>query len=234
MIEPVSCPLGSALGSPHGPLSGEATSCPGDPVLITRVMTPGKTPHIGRLMPKLPQPTAGTGVGIRAPRLGTEPAANQSPLRVPGTAFQQRPPLARSALEEGFPRTEPHWMPPRGGEGGTQLSTHLSQSHPRPAGSRGSDTPPSGPAQNAHPEDIPPKHPPSRQRSSRTVSPPWWPDPGVPLRTKQDRDPGTALPHPSVWAASLPPGVTTPGNGVSEGGKQPLGRLWDGAGVGGE
>lgn len=93
-------------------------------------------------MPKLPQPTAGTGVGIRAPRLGTEPAANQSPLRVPGTAFQQRPPLARSALEEGFPRTEPHWMPPRGGEGGTQLSTHLSQSHPRPAGSRGSDTPP--------------------------------------------------------------------------------------------
>lgn len=143
---------------------------PGDPVLITRVMTPGKTPHIGRLMPKLPQPTAGTGVGIRAPRLGTEPAAHQSPLRVPGTAFQQRPPLARSALEEGFPGTEPHWMPPRGGEGGTQLSTHLSQSHPRPAGSRGSDTPPSGPAQNAHPEDIPPKHPPSWQRSSRTVS----------------------------------------------------------------
>ena len=93
-------------------------------------------------MPKLPQPTASTGVGIRAPRLGTEPAAHQSPLRVPGTAFQQRPPLARSALEEGFPRTEPHWMPPRGGEGGTQLSTHLSQSHPRPAGSRGSDTPP--------------------------------------------------------------------------------------------
>lgn len=124
-------------------------------------------------------------------------------------------------------------MPPRGGEGGTQLSTHLSQSHPRPAGSRGSDTPPSGPAQNAHPEDIPPKHPPSRQRSSRTVSPPWWPDPGVPLRTKQDRDPGTALPHPSVWAASLPPGVTTPGNGVSEGGKQPLGRGGGGGGASG-